>query len=192
MQHVRIFPIVLAMILVLLPQSAVGQQRRVDLRGQWGYTYLLEDTPPQAWIGGGSVTAAVGPRLRLGVEVLQANMFGQYNNYKSRARLVTPVVEFEFSPGRRFNPYLVIGGGYTQYRTLEPSVPQSRVIFGPPPADFFDPSLPEFEWRKEGSFNLTGGLGVRLFVTKRFFVAPELRVGLIPLLRSTVALGYSF
>ena len=29
-------------------------------------------------------------------------------------------------------------------------------------------------------------------MTKHFFVAPELRIGLVPLLRSTVALGYAF
>ena len=181
MQPARIFPIVLVIVLVFFQQPVFGQQRSVDLRGQGGHTYLLDDTPPHAWIGGGSVTAAVGPRLRLGVEVLQANMFGKYSSYKVRATLVTPVVEFEFSPGKRFNPYLVIGGGYTQYRALEPNAPH-----------FFDPSLPEFEWRKEGGINLTGGLGVRLFMTKHFFVAPELRIGLVPLLRSTVALGYAF
>ena len=107
----------------------------------------------------GSVTAAVGPRLRLGVEMLQANMFGKYSDFKERATLITPVVEFEFSPGQRFNPYLVVGVGYTQYRALEPNA-----------LHFFDSSLPEFEWRKEGSFNLAGGLGVRWFMTKRFFV----------------------
>ena len=64
------------------------------------------------------MTAAVGPRLRLGLEVLQANMFGRYSNFKERATLVNPVVEIAFSPGQRFNPYLVIGGGYTQYRLL--------------------------------------------------------------------------
>ncbi len=100
MQHARIFPIVLVIVLVLFQQPVFGQQRSVDLRGQWGHTYLLDDTPPHAWIGGGSVTAAVGPRLRLGVEVLQANMFGKYSSYKVRATLVTPVVEFEFSPGK--------------------------------------------------------------------------------------------
>ena len=181
MRHVQIFVIVLVTSLGLLLQPVYGQRRGVDLRGHLGHTYLLEDTPPHAWIGGGSVTAAVGPRLRLGVEVLQANMFGKYSDFKERATLVTPVVEFEFSPGQRFNPYLVIGGGYTQYRALEPNALQ-----------FFDPSLPEFEWRKQGSINFGGGLGVRWFITKRFFVAPELRIGLIPLLRSTVALGYAF
>ena len=99
MQHVRLSPIVLVMVLVLFPQPVVGQQRSVDLRGQWGHTYLLEDTPPHAWIGGGSVTAAVGSRLRLGLEVLKANMFGKYSNFKERATLVNPVVEFRILAG---------------------------------------------------------------------------------------------
>ena len=89
MPHTRIFPIVLAIGLVLLLQPVFGQKRKVDVRALWGYTAGLEDTPPHAWVGGGSVTAAVGPRLRLGVEVLQANMFGKYGDFKERATLVT-------------------------------------------------------------------------------------------------------
>ena len=181
MPNARVSSIVLVIGLILLLQPVFGQNRKVDVRALLGYTAGLEDTPPHAWVVGGSVTAAVSPRLRLGVEVLQANMFGKYSDFKERATLITPVVEFEFSPGQRFNPYLVIGAGYTQYRTLEPNA-----------LHFFDSSLPEFEWRKEGSFNLSGGLGFRWFITKRFFVAPELRIGLIPSLRSTVALGYAF
>ena len=56
-------------------------------------------------------------------------------------------------------------------------------------------SIPRFQsssGARRGASNLTGGLGVRLFMTKHFFVAPELRIGLVPLLRSTVALGYAF
>ena len=82
MPHTRIFPIVLAIGLVLLLQPVFGQKRKVDVRALLGYTAGLEDTPPHAWVGGGSVTAAVGPRLRLGVEVLQANMFGKYGDFK--------------------------------------------------------------------------------------------------------------
>ncbi len=60
MPHTRIFPIVLAIGLVLLLQPVFGQKRKVDVRALWGYTAGLEDTPPHAWVGGGSVTAAVG------------------------------------------------------------------------------------------------------------------------------------
>ena len=177
----QIFLLGLVTTFILLQQSIHAQPRRVDVRAHWGHTYGLEDTPPQAWVGGGSVTAAVGPSLRLGLEVLHANLFGKYHQYKRRATLVTPVAEYEFLPDSRFNPYMVIGLGYTQYRTLEPD-----------PRHFFNPSLPEFYWRKQGSINLSSGLGVRLFLTKHLFVAPEVRIGLVPLLRSTVSVGVSF
>ena len=100
----------------LLVQPVLAQPRRVDVRAHWGHTYGLEDTPPQAWVGGGSLTAAVGPNLRLGVEVLHAHMFGKYSHYKERARLITPIAEYEFRLNPRFKPYMVIGIGYTQYR----------------------------------------------------------------------------
>ena len=165
----------------LLLQPMFGQERKVDLRGEAGYTLGLEDTPPHARLGGGAVTAAAGRNFRVGVEVLNANLFGKIRYFKSRALLVTPIVEYEFSPDRRINPYLVVGFGFTQYRSLEPNVEH-----------YYDRSLPEFEWRKEGSFNFTGGFGLRLFLSRRIFVAPELRIGLIPVVHSTVSVGYAF
>ena len=181
MRHARMILRVLITISMLLLQPAFGQNRKVDLRGHLGHTYLLEDTPPQAWLGGGAITAAAGSRFRIGLEVLHANMFGKYNDYKERALLVTPLVEYEFSPGRRINPYLAVGLGYTRYRALEPNAEH-----------YFDPSLPEFAWRSEGGINLSGGLGLRMFITKGFFVAPEVRIGLLPVLRSTFSIGYAF
>lgn len=165
----------------LFLQPALGQKRKVDLRGEFGYTFFLEDTPPHAWLVGGAITGAAGTHVRVGVEVLNATMFGKYGNFKERALLVTPVVEYEFSPQRRINPYLVVGFGFTQYRALVPN-----------PEHHFDPSQPEFEWRREGSINFTGGLGVRLFLGTSVFVAPEVRIGLIPVLRSTISVGYAF
>ena len=181
MHCIWICAVVLLSSLVLFSPPVFGQQRTADLRGHLSHTYFLEDTPPHAWLVGGAITAAMGSRFRLGVEVLHARMFGRYSDYKERALLVTPVVEYEFSPNRRLNPYLVFGFGYTQYRSLIPNAEH-----------YFDPSLPEFELDKEGGFNLAGGVGVRLFMTRGFFVAPEFRIGLVPVLRSTITLGYSF
>ena len=166
---------------LLLLQPAFGKERKVYLRGLAGYTLGLEDTPPHAWLGGGAVTVAADRRFRIGVEVFNAVLFGKIRYFKRRALLVTPFVEYEFTPHRRITPYLVVGFGFTQYRTLEPN-----------PRHYFDRSLPEFKWRKQGSINFTGGFGVRLFVGKNFFVAPELRIGLIPAIHSTVGVGYAF
>ena len=180
MKAVRVF-LFCVTVSSLVVQPVLGQERKVDLRGGVGYALGLEDTPPHAWLGGGAVTAAASRNFRVGVEVLNANLFGKIPYYKRRALLVTPIVEYEFSPNRRINPYVVVGFGFTQYRSLEPNVEH-----------YYDRSLPQFEWRKEGSVNFTGGFGLRLFLSKRIFVAPELRIGLIPVLHSTVAVGYAF
>ncbi len=166
---------------VLIPPAAPAQSSRVDLRAHWGYLYRLDDSPPEAWAGGGSVTAAVGPRLRVGLEVLHANLFGKYDSYKQRARLFHPMVEYEFLSNSRFRPFMVIGIGYTQYRSWL-SDPRAR----------FDPSLPERRWETQGRIHYTAGLGARLFLTKRLFLAPEVRIGLVPVLRSTVSVGFAF
>ena len=47
-------------------------------------------------------------------------------------------------------------------------------------------------WDTQYRLHVLGGLGVRLFLTPHVFVAPEARIGLVPLFRSTVALGYAF
>ena len=138
MRHARMILRVLITISMLLLQPAFGQNRKVDLRGHLGHTYLLEDTPPQAWLGGGAITAAAGSRFRIGLEVLHANMFGKYNDYKERALLVTPLVEYEFSPGPAHQPlfgsrariYPVSGPGTKRGALLRSLAPGVRVALG--------------------------------------------------------------
>ena len=44
----------------------------------------------------------------------------------------------------------------------------------------------------KGRLHLGGGIGTRFFLTRNFFVAPEFRIGLRPLVRWTVSGGYAF
>ena len=44
----------------------------------------------------------------------------------------------------------------------------------------------------QARLNLTGGIGIRLFLTDRIFIAPEARIGFAPLLQPTIALGFAF
>ena len=156
----------------------MGQARTVDVRASVGYAYLLDDSPPYAWVGGGTVTVPRGVHSRFGVEGWYASLFGPYNHPgKAQARLVTALWEYAFSPGQRVNPYAVVGVGVTQYRDW-------YLDFGPVPGS---PG-----WDTQYRLHVLGGLGVRLFLTPHVFVAPEARIGLVPLFRSTVALGYAF
>ena len=117
MPSTRIFLSALVAILALLPSPVLGQARTVDVRASVGYAYLLDDSPPYAWVGGGTVTVPRGVHSRFGVEGWYASLFGPYNHPgKAQARLVTALWEYAFSPGQRVNPYAVVGVGVTQYR----------------------------------------------------------------------------
>lgn len=170
--------------IVLASVQAAAQPRTFDVRAAWGYNYGLDDSPPYALVGGLSVTRSVGPHYRLGAEVLKANLFGPYGSYKSRALLVRAVLEHELLPGRRLDPYWVVGFGLAQYRDL---IPRDLVHV---PAEGWIPSA--HEWDVQTLLNLTAGIGLRMHVTERVFLAPEVRFGLVPLLQSTVAVGVAF
>ena len=160
-------------------RPAFGQPRTVDVQAVWGYNYGLDDSPPQALVGGVAVTVAVTPHFRVGGEVLKANLYGPYSSYKQRAVLVRALLKHELLPGRRANPYWVVAVGQVQYHSLLPTYSQ---------AEGRDP----FEWEVQSGLNITGGIGIRLFVTERLFVAPEVRFGLAPLFHTTMAFGFAF
>ena len=166
-------------------QQAFGQARALEVRAIWGYSYGLDDSPPHALVGGVSVTTALGPHFRLGAELVRANMFGPYGSYKSRARIGRGLLEHELRPGRRLNPYWVVGLGITEYRDLIP------VGYVHVPGEGWVPS-DAAEWEVQARLNLTGGIGIRLFLTDRIFIAPEARIGFAPLLQPTIALGFAF
>ena len=151
-------------------RPAFGQTRAVDVQAVWGHNYGLDDSPPHALVGGVAVTAAVTPHFRLGGEVLKANLYGPWSTYKQRAVLVRAVLKHELLPCRRANPYWVVGVGRARYRGL----------------------IPSYGWDVQNGLNVTGGIGIRLFVTERLFVAPEARFGLAPLFHTTMAVGFAF
>jgi hypothetical protein len=46
-------------------------------------------------------------------------------------------------------------------------------------------------WSGDAGVTATAGAGVQVFVSRTFFLAPEVRVGYVPTARLTLALGYS-
>ena len=174
----------LGAILMLLPHPVLGQARTVDVRASGGYAYLLDDSPPKAWVGSGTVTVPRGEHSRFGVEGWHATLYGPYfDGLAARAAGVTALWEYEFSPGQRVNPYAVVGVGVTQYRDLYPD-------FSYPGPDGGEVTVERWDIQHRG--HVIGGLGVRWFLTQQIFVATEARIGLSPLFRSTLALGYTF
>lgn len=95
------------------------------------------------------------------------------------------LLEYELRPGSRLNPYWVVGVGITEYRDLIP------VGYVHVPGEGWVPS-DAAEWEVQPKVNLTGGIGVRLLLTDHIFIAPEARIGVAPLLQTTIALGVGF
>lgn len=175
-----IVPFFVVALAAVVPPPVSGQARAVDVRALAGLAVGLDDTPPYARLGGGTVTVARGPRSRMGVEVLLADLFGPYAVIEKRAALFTAIWEYDFEPARRVNPYLVVGAGLTRH--------QQRI---PNHEHYSDPSRPEFRWVTQRGIHVHGGAGLRLSISQRVFLAPEVRIGL-PGVRSTVAVGYVF
>lgn len=171
---------------VLAPWPANGQSRAADIRVSWGYNFGLEDTPPHGLVGGLSATVPVTDHLRVGGEVQKVNLFGPYYDHKRRALLARALVEYELLPGRRFNPYWMVGAGPTQYRTRYPV----GYVYDAALDDYIPTDA--FEWDVQHRFHFTGGIGLRAYVSDHIFVNPELRFGVLPLVQGTVALGVSF
>lgn len=145
-----------------------------------GFTLGLDDSPPYAVARGLSISARAAERWRIGIEYIDANMFGQPESHESHAWMLTPVFEYDFASAGRFRPFLSFGIGLTQWRSLI--------------GDFrsFDSDELVYSWDRQHGMNLAGGLGIRIHLTERLYIAPEARIGLSPFLRTSVAVGYSF
>lgn len=116
----------------------------------------------------------VTPRLAIGPEV--AYLTGEFDRLDASNLTVTGNVTFDFFRDdgvRRVVPYLVAGGGYLRQKTLVGGGPGST-------------ELVPFT---SGEATVSGGLGVRIALSSRVFIAPEFRLGWEPESRIAMTIG---
>jgi hypothetical protein len=116
----------------------------------------------------------VGPRLAIGPEVTY--LTGEFDDLGASHLSVTGNITFDVlreGNKRRVVPYVVAGGGYLRQRTLVGRGPQT-------------PGLRPFI-SSEGT--VSAGLGARVALGSRVFVAPEFRLGWEPETRIGVIVG---
>jgi hypothetical protein len=155
----------LAVALCVVPNLAFAQAPGFAIEGGGGYTGFADDG-----VVGHSLVALAGriyvlPRVSIGPEFQY--MAGERDH---RDMMLTGNVYVDLSEraqGRPVVPYLVVGGGLFQTR---------------------DEFVNETFTSSEGGF--TAGGGVRIFLGRNFYVAPEFRGGWEPHFRVSLNVGY--
>ena len=139
-----------------------------------GRSSFIDEVWDQFTTIGGGARVFVTPRLAIGPEV--AYLRGEFDARDTSNLSVTGNLTFDFirdDHKRRVVPYLAAGGGYLRQRTLVGSGPGST-------------ALRPFT---SGEGTLSAGLGLRIAVASRMFIAPEFRFGWEPETRIAVTVG---
>ena len=172
-----------AALLLFCSLPAVAQDQDEDARrpkaeirltgGASGFTG--DDGEIPHGVAGGSFRVYVTRRVSIEPEFLYMT-----NNPNDRDYLAQVSAAYDFGDaGKRFVPYVVAGAGVLRHRSQ---------FFG---VDF-DTREPRVFDTSYTSLAVSAGGGVKMFLTKRLFIAPEARVGYQPSLRATVSIGYVF
>ena len=158
-------PLVLTVLLWASPAFGEPLAGVMELRGTVGYSNFLDEGPLHHLVTGGSARFYVTNRVAVEPEFLFM--------YRSRQDIdlqVIPNLVFEFTKREsRFQPYAIGGVGLQRHRGL--------TGIG-------------YYW--SNSWTGSAGIGTKIFLSDRLYVAPEFRLGLEPIVRITGSIGYVF
>jgi hypothetical protein len=124
---------------------------------------------------GGAVRAYVTKRLSIEPEYLYLR-----RSENDQDNLVQMNVAFDFTdPTKRFVPYGIAGAGVLHNKGR---------VFG----SDFETGAPFVREISFTTWTVSAGGGVKIFLTNRLFVSPELRLGREPTVRASISVGYVF
>jgi len=124
---------------------------------------------------GGAVRAYVTKRLSIEPEYLYLR-----HSDNDQDQLVQPNVAFDFTdPTKRFVVYGIAGVGVLHHKGR---------FFG----NDFVTGAPRVFDTSFTTWTASAGGGVKVFLTNRLFISPEVRVGREPTVRATINVGYVF
>ncbi len=147
--------------LLCAPQAARAQRTIVE--GHAGGAAFLDESPIEHGVAGGGARVFVLPRLAIGLEVTYMRGPGQDRDWFLMAHAS---IDLRSRHGRRVIPYVVAGGGVMRHSN----------VYG----------TRAFSVRAGA---VTLGLGTRIMVSERWFIAPEGRIGWEPHWRLGVSVG---
>jgi hypothetical protein len=157
--------LILTLLICASPAFAEPLAGTMELRGTVGYSNFLDDGPLHHLVTGGSARFYVTNRLAVEPEFLFMYRSSQDIDFQ-----VIPNVVFEFTKREsRFQPYAIGGVGLQRHRELTGT---------------------GYYW--SNSWTGSAGIGTKIFLSDRLYVAPEFRLGLEPIVRITASIGYVF
>jgi hypothetical protein len=142
------------------------------IEGVFGAAGFVDEVTDWRTATGGGGRVFVTRRVAIGPEFVYMRGPEGFHDWTLTGNLTFDVVGDE----RGLVPYIAVGGGYLRQTALV-----GGGINAPPG------TLVSFS-SAEGT--VSGGLGARIAVGRRFYVAPEIRLGWEPELRVTVMFGY--
>jgi hypothetical protein len=150
--------------MLLMPTLADAQHRRSTLALSGGYAgFVDEDTIEHVSVGV-AWRWRITPRFSVGPEL--DFMVGPQAD---RDLFVTVKALVDFMPDRKLSPYFVADGGIMLHR--------DEIVYRTGPY-----------WAREGAVSFGGG--IRVDLSPRMFVAPEIRIGWEPHIRVTAVVGW--
>jgi hypothetical protein len=156
--------VVILLLVGALPVAAQTARPSPIVEFQTGYAGFIDESWIKRLVIGGAGRVFVSPRVAVGPEFFYLHASGNEHDWT-----LTGNVSFDLlreSPTRAFTPYLVAGAGLLSQTTQVGTGPYTS---------------------KDATFS--GGAGARIALGKRFFIAPEFRMGFEPEVRVGVAIG---
>jgi Outer membrane protein beta-barrel domain len=147
---------------------------RAEIKGTFGYSdFGIDEESYPHFVAGSSLRVYVTRRISLEPEFLYMRRSSVDDDF-----LFQQNVAYDFlDPGKRFVPYVIGGVGVLHHR-------------GRYNGFDFDTGQPRVFDTSGHTWSASGGVGAKIFVTKRLFVAPELRLGVEPTFRAQASVGY--
>lgn len=166
-------------ILLASPVTTYGQQQeeltppRAEVKAIVGGASFGEEIPHG--VVGGAVRIYLSPRISLEPEFLYMRHSRNDQDFLFQPNIAVDLTQ----PNGRIVPYVIAGIG----------VINNRSRFS---GQDFDTGAPREFDTSFTSWTASAGGGVKIFLTDRFFISPEVRVGREPSVRGTINVGYVF
>lgn len=168
------------LITLLVTSTVVAQhsdsQPRAEIKVLVGASdFGFDDQPYPHFVAGAAARIRIAGNWSIEPEFNYMRRSSNDHDY-----VVQPNVVYEFnSHGGRVVPYLIGGVGVIRHESV---FRESDFVTGAPVT--FDTSYT--------TWSASAGAGLKVFLSKRLFVAPEARLGREPTARATVSVGYVF